>query len=138
LFPLVVLVIALVVIVGSLIGNAVQIASFDNSFYAGTIKLDAPIIYLGASANPTFTEEMWKEVPTGSKEGILTTPRSFSVTDKCVSLKLPSGTLGVKVLTQLPNHTMVLVTMPPKDVGTVVICGPSGASIDVVIWAITN
>lgn len=117
--------------------NAINNAAFDQKFRLGEVDLNAPTIYLGTKANPTYTTADLEVVPVNVNT-LRDTPRSFTVTSRCIGLDLPKDTLGIKALTAQRDVNTITITVPESPAGTVLVCTASKARTQVVLWVVTK
>ncbi len=128
--------VAMVVGVVAAIVEGQRVAEFDRAFEQGSILLNGKMILMGETANPTTEAFDDAKVPDGGLV-IGFVPRTFTAGADCVALSLPKGGLmGVKAITEFPNPDVVTIIVPLYDVGSLLLCGPKGGEVTVVLWAL--
>ncbi len=115
------------------IQNSNKIKAFDADFAAGKIEISAAAIALSESGHPQVTSQLGYIPSYG--DYVSGSPRSLSVSNGCVSLRLASNTARVKVATTFPDSSLVNVQMPPQASGTVNVCVPNQSAMVIYIWA---
>ncbi len=122
-------------LVGSLIYSGIKASRFEEAFLSGQFSIHGQFVPLNESSNPKFVSMGEIEVPKNESTTISKIPRQHQVKSGCTAFTLPQGTTGVWAATTFPNPELVAVHMPLDSVGTVLICSPAGATIELVLWA---
>lgn len=123
-------------LVGRLIYSGIKSSRFEEAFLSGQVSLQSQFVPLNESSNPKFVSIGEIEIPkNGSTAVNKSIPRQHEVESGCTAFTLPQGTTGVWAATTFPNPELIEVHMPVDSVGTMLICSPAGATIELILWA---